>query len=150
MTYTYTATTEPAQGLNLDTVRLVEGHAGIVKRSDGTIVWRSGIYRLKKSAQLQANRMKPRYIGHLERHGACFYDQERAKKATWKEWADAKRGLINSLQVAAARGIGNATNPGSERAVPKPEWVEGSPERQIYEIARAHALATLPPEPPRA
>lgn len=155
--YTYTATTKTGSGF-LASGKLMDGFTGVVVRSDGVEVWRSGkLYggaRGKSAAQLRANRAVGAFRQHYAREGVCWHDQRLAKRATHRAWLKQREALEGALLGAVRAAVRERLNhhPDGTRkadAGPPPAEFETPAQWAIYRAA-FEAAAALPPEPEKA
>ena len=98
----YTSSVEPVDYFGMHSGRIGTGFRGIVVRADtNTVVWGSSIYEERRTALLQANRMKPRYQHHLDTHGVGFEEHHAAQKVAKEAARKARRDYLNRLNAGS-------------------------------------------------
>lgn len=97
---TYEGRAVKADGLNLQTMKLVTSWRGELVRSDGVVVARRGPYADAGTAKRQASRLVKSYQRYFDHYGYCFYDEQQDKKARDKKVKDAARAKVTAAQKA--------------------------------------------------
>jgi hypothetical protein len=146
-TYTYASKADKAMALSMDPkVGIINGYAGVVIRSDGQEVWRSGVYRNKASAVLQSNRALPGVRQYLKEHGRDWFDDRQAKHKAQADWKKSRSDTLESLRVATVRGV-NARVEGRDHDAEAAQhgYLDG-PKLATF-TAGYEAAAALPPKP---
>ena len=123
-TEAYISSVEPVEYFGLHSGRIGSGFRGtVVRASNNTVAWRSRIYNDKRAALLQANRMKPRYQYHLDKHGVGFEEQQEEERAAKKAARKVRRAFIDRLNsnaedmLAAAKAILAENTPESRQTL---------------------------------
>lgn len=141
--FTYSTATAPQTAFT-GSMKMIDGFVGRVVRSDGKVVWTSGVYGNARAARLQANAQLRPLRDYLSTTGHCWYDDQVAKRDALKSARLHRRAVNARLTTAITAGI-NCRLQGLTVTDYPPGY--SATQKLAFEAAWTEA-AELPPETP--